>query len=216
MEESEYRILRERMVVEQLIPRGIHSERVLSAFKKVPRHAFIPELESDNTYGDFPLPIGEGQTISQPYMVALMSELLELKKDEKVLEIGTGSGYQAAILAELAGKVYSVERFENLAKSAERILEKLGYQNIKIKIGDGTLGWDEYAPYDGIIVTAGAPEIPKSLLEQLAEGGRLIIPVGGHYSQMLTLVRNVKGKFKTLDICGCIFVPLVGKEAWSK
>jgi len=216
MNEQNFDILRERMVREQLVPRGIIEEKVLSAFRQVPRHKFVPESEAGSAYGDYPLPIGEGQTISQPYMVAAMTELLDLKKSDKVLEIGAGSGYQAAILAELAGEVYSVERVQPLADLAKENLKMLGYANVKIKIGDGTLGWSENAPYDAIVVTAGSPEVPKALVEQLNEGGRLAIPVGGRYSQMLTKVQKLKGKIKATDVCGCVFVPLIGRQGWDK
>jgi protein-L-isoaspartate(D-aspartate) O-methyltransferase len=208
--------LRNRMVEEQLVPRGIFDERVLDAFRKVPRHTFIPDKSLENAYGDFPLPVGEGQTISQPYMVALMTQYLDLKADEKVLEVGTGSGYQAAILAELAKEVYSVERFTVLAERSRAVLKDLGYTNIKIRVGDGTEGWQGFAPYDGIIVTAGAPSVPEPLVEQLAEGGRLVIPVGGGFSQTLTLVRKKEGKIAQEEICGCVFVPLVGRYGWKK
>lgn len=204
------------MVREQLVPRGIVDEKVLSVFRKVPRHEFVPGNEAGGAYGDYPLPIGEGQTISQPYMVAAMTEILDLKKSDKVLEIGTGSGYQAAILAELAGEVYSVERVQALADWAKENLKRLGCTNVKIRVGDGTLGWSENAPYDAIVVTAGSPEVPKALVEQLNEGGRLTIPVGGYYSQMLTKVQKLKGKIKATDVCGCVFVPLIGRQGWDK
>jgi len=216
MKKSSFDVIRENMVNEQLIPRGISDEKVLQAFKRVPRHTFVSNAEIKDAYGDFPLPIGESQTISQPYMVALMTELLDLKKDDKVLEIGAGSGYQAAILAELAKEIYSVERIPDLAESAERILKGLGYESVNIRVGDGTLGWMENAPYNAIIVTAGAPKVPQALLDQLAEGGRLVLPLGGRYSQMLTIVKKSKGKFETQDVCACVFVPLVGKEGWKK
>ena len=211
----DYEILRERMVREQLIPRGIKNQKVLDAFRKVERHKFIPENLRNSAYADFPVPIGEGQTISQPYIVALMTECLNLNGQDKVLEIGTGSGYQAAILAELAGEVYTIERFETLAKRAEAILNELGYTNIKIKVGDGTLGWEEAAPFDKIIITAASPQIPLPLTEQLRENGKLILPLGESFSQVLTLVEKKKGKLEFMDICGCIFVPLVGKYAWK-
>lgn len=208
-------ILRNRMVQEQLIPRGIYDERVLNVFRKIPRHNFVPNESLENAYGDYPLPVGEGQTISQPYMVALMTQCLELKGNEKVLEIGTGSGYQSAILAELVKEVYSVERIASLAQRAKIILDDLGYTNIKIKVGDGTEGWDEFAPYDGIIVTAGAPFVPSPLLEQLAEGGIMAIPIGNAFSQVLTVVKKEKGRITQEEICGCVFVPLIGKFAWK-
>jgi len=211
----DFGLLREKMVDQQLVPRGISDTGVLAAFRKVPRHRFISGKETEDLYGDFPLPIGDGQTISQPYMVALMTELLNLKRNDRVLEIGTGSGYQTAILAELTAEVYTIERFPNLARRAEEVLAASGYANIKIKTGDGTLGWKEHAPFDAIIVTAGSPEIPKSLLDQLKEGGSLVIPVGGQYSQMLTRATKQKGKIKASSVCACVFVPLVGAEAWK-
>ena len=204
------------MVQEQLIPRGINEPRVLSAFRRVQRHKFVPNKMEDMAYSDHPLPVGEGQTISQPYMVALMTEKLALSGEEKVLEIGTGSGYQAAILAELAKEVYSMERFSPLANKAQETLASLGYNNIHIKVGDGTLGWKEFAPFDRIIVTAGAPHIPESLFEQLSENGKLVIPVGGSFSQVLTVAEKKRGKISQEEICGCVFVPLVGKEGWRR
>lgn len=205
--------LRKKMVQEQLIPRGIEDLNVLQAFEKVPRHKFVPEKYLDSAYADHPLPIGAGQTISQPYMVALMSQCLELTGKERVLEIGTGSGYQAAILAELTQEVYSVERLTSLAQSAKLRLKDLGYQNIQIKVLDGTSGWPEFAPYDRIIVTAATSAIPEPLIEQLKEGGRLLIPLGGSFTQILTQVKKRKDKIETSEICGCVFVPLVGKYA---
>lgn len=210
-----YESERNAMVARQLMPRGISDERVLEVFRKVPRHEFMPKSLLKEAYADHPLPIGEGQTISQPYMVALMTDCLKLKGSEKVLEIGTGSGYQTAILAELAKEVYSVERFETLAEKAKEALDGLGYKNIKIKTGDGTLGWEANAPYDGILVTAGAPNVPEALIKQLNENGRLAIPVGGTFSQVLTVVEKKKGKTLSTEVCGCVFVPLVGKEGWK-
>lgn len=212
----DYNLLRERMVREQLIGRGISDARVLNVFRKVERHKFVPQNLQEIAYSDHPLPVGEGQTISQPYMVALMTESLGLTGSERVLEVGTGSGYQAAILAELAKEVYTIERFEALADKAKETLEKLGYINIKIKVGDGTLGWVEHAPFDRIIVTAGAPHIPRSLVSQLNEDGKIVIPIGGTFSQVLTLVEKTRQKIMTQDICGCVFVPLVGKEGWRR
>ncbi len=204
------------MVKDQLIARGIKDKKVISAFLKVPREEFVPENLREYAYDDGPLPIGEGQTISQPYIVALMTECLNLKGDEKVLEIGTGSGYQAAILAEIGCKVYSIERIPVLAERAKRILEKLNY-NVKIKIGDGTIGWEEYAPYDRIIVTAAGPEIPDSLISQLSEnGGRLVMPVGDRFVQDLILVIKNGEKLEKINLGGCQFVPLIGKEAWKE
>ena len=211
----DYENLRKRMVEEQLIPRGIKNQRVLGVFYKIERHKFIPEDLRNSAYADFPVPIGEGQTISQPYIVALMTEYLGLTGKEKVLEIGTGSGYQTAILSELAGEIYSVERFEVLAGRAQTILNELGYKNIKVKAGDGTLGWEEAAPFDRIIITAASPKIPLPLIEQLADNGKLILPLGESFSQVLTLLEKKEGKLKSIDICGCVFVPLVGKHGWS-
>jgi protein-L-isoaspartate(D-aspartate) O-methyltransferase len=212
----DYAVLRKRMIDEQLIPRGIKDPRVLDAFYKVERHKFIPEELRTSAYADFPVPIGEGQTISQPYIVALMTECLELSGQEKVLEIGTGSGYQAAILAELAKEVYTVERFGSLTKRAESVLNELGYKNIKIKVDDGTLGWQECAPFERIIITAASPRIPLPLVEQLKETGKLILPLGESFSQVLTLVEKVKGELISTQICGCVFVPLIGKYAYKE
>lgn len=206
--------MRKAMVEEQLIPRGISDARVLDAFRKVPRDKFVPEDYKDSAYNDYPLPIGNGQTISQPYIVALMTECLNPKEDDKILEIGTGSGYQMAILAEIAKEVYSVERFEELADRSGKVLDFLGYKNYKIKVGDGTLGWEEHSPYDGILVTAAAPRIPGSLTQQLKDGGRLVIPIGGPFGQALTIVEKKGASIKTKEVCGCVFVPLVGKEGW--
>ena len=211
-----YKKLRERMVREQFIARGIADQRVLAAFYKVEREKFVPSEVRDNAYQDFPLSIGEGQTISQPYMVALMTQSLELKGNERVLEIGTGSGYQTAILAELARKVYSVERMRTLAERARKLLEKLGYSNVKILLGDGTLGWEESSPYDRILVTAGAKEIPQPLTDQLEEEGVMIIPVGNSYSQDLRVVRKRKNRIKTARVEKCVFVPLIGKYGWDE
>lgn len=207
--------LRKQMVETQLIPRGIKDKKVIEAFLKVPREEFVPEEMKKYAYDDTPLPIGKGQTISQPYMVALMTELLQLKGGERVLEIGTGSGYQAAILAEIGCEVYSVERIPELAERAKKILQKFGY-NVKIKVGDGTVGWQEWAPYDGIIVTAGGPKIPDALIEQLKEGGRLVMPVGDMYFQDLIRVTKIRGKLYKENFGGCQFVPLKGKNGWQE
>ncbi|MEA3328574.1 MAG: protein-L-isoaspartate(D-aspartate) O-methyltransferase [Candidatus Omnitrophota bacterium] len=212
-----WRELSRQMVDSQLIFRGVSDKSVLAAFGNVPRHRFIPEgLDKINPYGDYPLSIGEGQTISQPYMAALMTESLQLKGGEKVLEIGTGSGYQAAVLAELTEKVYTIERIASLAKRAEQTLSELGYANIKIKTDDGSLGWKEFSPYDAIVVTAGAPSIPPCLVEQLAGKGRLVLPVGNAFNQMLTLLTRDNDQVIKSDICSCVFVPLIGKEGWKK
>lgn len=212
----DYESERKIMVEEQLIGRGIRDRRVLDAMGKVPRHLFVEEALRSRAYGDYPLPIGEKQTISQPYMVALMTESLELKGDEKVLEIGTGSGYQSAVLAELCEKVYSVERIKSLAVKARDRLDSLGYLNVAIKIFDGTYGWIEYAPYDAIIVTAGAPDIPKSLIDQLAVGGRMVIPIGDEFSQTLVKLEKGRDGITTTNICGCVFVKLVGNHGWKE
>ncbi len=210
-----YQKARERMVRTQIASRGIKDPRVLAAMLKVPRHLFVEEALKDQAYGDYPLPIGEGQTISQPYIVALMTEALELKGPEKVLEVGTGSGYQAAILAELAKWVYSIERYPSLAERAKRILERLGYRNVIIKVGDGTKGWPEVAPFDAIIVTAAGPKIPEPLLEQLAEGGRLVMPVGDEWSQFLIKVTKKGGKFLKENLGAVRFVKLVGEYGFK-
>ncbi len=208
--------LRDFMVQTQLIPRGIHDERVLRAMRKVPRHLFVDESSRYKAYEDMALPINEGQTISQPYMVAVMTELLELKGTEKVLEVGTGSGYQAAILAELSKKVYTIERFEKLAQEAEEKFRALGYNNINVRTGDGTLGWTEEAPFDRIIITAGTPRVPDPLIQQLAQGGIIVGPVGERFSQQLVKVKKsaqgLSEEFHTV----CVFVPLVGKYGWDR
>lgn len=212
----DFEVLRKKMVEEQLIPRGIKDPRVLEAFRKVERHKFLPQDLRGAAYADFPVPIGEGQTISQPYIVALMTECLGLTGSEKVLEIGTGSGYQAAILAEVSKEVYSIERFAGLAKRAEATLRELGYTNIKIKVDDGTLGWPEFSPFDRIIITAASPRIPLPLTEQLKEPGKLILPLGENLSQVLTVAEKKEGRLESIQVCGCVFVPLVGKFGWKE
>lgn len=202
---------RERMVITQLQARGIRDSRVIAAFCKVPREHFVLPEHKDESYNDYPLPIGNGQTISQPYMVALMTESLALRQDERVLEIGTGSGYQTAILAELCKEVYTVERVASLSETAQKRLTSLGYSNIWLKTGDGSCGWPEYAPYNAIIVTCAAPELPPPLLEQLSDGGRSVIPIGGNFSQMLTVFEKRDSEINERSACGCVFVPLVGK-----
>ena len=216
MTEDNYTAERARMVDRQIAPRGVSDPRVLAAMRKVPRHRFIPSHLWDQAYGDYPLPIGEDQTISQPYIVALMTELLELKATDRVLEIGTGSGYQAAILAELAARVYSIDRVASLLARAEQILASLGYTNIKTRVGDGTLGWPEEMPFDAIIVTAGAPQVPRPLTEQLALGGRLVIPVGDTWSQTLTCIRQTTDGLKFEYHGGCRFVRLIGEYGWEE
>ena len=212
----EFATARNRMVETQLISRGIKDKRVLDVMRKVPRHRFVEEALTNQAYSDHPLPIGEKQTISQPYMVALMTEALELQGHEKVLEIGTGSGYQTAILAELTEKIYSIERIRSLTAKARRILDELGYLNVVLKVGDGTFGWKKEAPFDGIIVTAGSPDVPQPLVDQLPVGGRLVIPVGDRYTQsLLRIVREKKGLTKT-DLGGCRFVNLLGEHGWKE
>lgn len=206
---------REKMVREQIERRGIKDSRVIEVMKKVERHKFVDEGLQDRAYKDSPLPIGQSQTISQPYIVALMTEKLELNGDENILEIGTGSGYQAAILAELCEKVFSIERDPFLAKRARKTLDELGYNNIVIKVNDGTLGWKEFAPYDGIIVTAGAPVVPHNLLEQLKENGKIVIPVGDMHAQRLCAVTKKRSRYSMEEVCNCAFVPLIGVNGWS-
>ncbi len=206
---------RKEMVEFQIKRRGVKDPLVLKAMLKVKRHLFVPENLRKEAYEDYPLPIGEDQTISQPYMVAIMTELLELRGGERVLEIGTGSGYQTAILAEIAEEVYSVERLESLAFRAKKLLDKLGYLNIKIKVGDGSEGWEEFSPYDAILVTAGAPDVPEPLFKQLKEGGRLVIPIGGRFSQVLVRVRKIKGEKEVEEFFDCAFVPLIGKYGFG-
>lgn len=207
--------LRKRMVTEQISARGIADKRVLEAFLKVPRHLFIPDAMHGSSYADYPVPIGECQTISQPYIVALMTESLHLSGNEKVLEVGTGSGYQAAILAELAGDVYTVERLEGLNERAQKILAQLGYGNVHTRCADGTLGWPEESPFERILITAATPSIPQPLIEQLAEGGRIVAPVGERFSQMLILAQKNEGRITETPVCGCVFVPLLGKHGFK-
>jgi len=211
----DYRLAREKMVKNQLMPRGIKDAGVLKAMGKIPRDRFVEEALVGEAYNDHPLPIGHGQTISQPFIVALMTEALELTGEEKTLEIGTGSGYQTAILADLSKKVYTIERIRPLLVKARNTLAELGYHNILFKAFDGTLGWKEYEPYDAIIVTAGAPKIPQPLLDQLAEGGRLVIPVGNKFSQELIQVSRRKGNYLQENLGGCRFVDLVGVHGWK-
>ena len=205
-----------RMVEEQIIARGVKDERVLAAMRKVPRHEFLPEAIRGMAYQDSALPLGEAQTMSQPYMVALMTEQLELKGHERVLEIGTGSGYQAAVLSELCEKVYTVERIKMLADRARQSLDRLGYRSVAIKVYDGTYGWKEMAPFDAILVTAGAPDVPVPLVEQLKEGGRMVIPVGERFGQtLLKIVKTPEGPFTERSI-PCVFVPLIGNHGWKE
>jgi len=204
------------MVDEQIASRGIKDIRVLNALNKVPRHLFVEEALQGQAYNDYPLPIGEKQTISQPFMVALMTEALELKGEERVLEIGTGSGYQAAILAELAERVYSIERIRSLANRARTLLHELHYYNVEIGVSDGTQGLKEKAPFEAITVTAGAPDVPQPLLDQLTVGGRLVVPVGDAFSQILVRVTRMKRGFKRQEMGGCHFVRLIGKNGWQE
>lgn len=213
-EQNAYYIARKKMVEEQLKPQ-IKDERVLSVMSKVPRDRFVPNALIAQAYSDYPVNIGEGQTISQPLIVAMMTELLCLKGTEKVLEIGTGSGYQTAILCELAKKVYSIERIFSLSNRARRTLYDLGYVNFALRVGDGTKGWPEEAPFDGIIVAAGAPALPQKLCRQLAEGGRLVIPVGGEDVQILKVITKVGNEFKEVSVSGCRFVKLIGEQGWN-
>jgi len=206
----------EHLLERELRPAGITDERVLSAMRKVRREKFIPDSLRDRAYGNYPLPIGENQTISQPYIVALMTQALSIKPTDKVLEIGTGSGYQAAILAELASIVYTIERIETLSNRARTNLYSQGYNNIYLIVGDGTKGLEEYAPYDKIMVTAAAPHVPGSLLSQLANGGKLVIPVGNRFVQDLQLVEKAQnGRIYKSSLGGCRFVPLIGDEGWN-
>jgi protein-L-isoaspartate(D-aspartate) O-methyltransferase len=209
---------RKKMVDAQIRSRGMTDERVLRAMEKIPRHLFVDAGLVDQAYNDNPLPIGEKQTISQPYIVAIMTEALELKGREKVLELGTGSGYQAAILAELADRVFTIERIASLAQKARKLLESLNYYNVVIRVGDGTYGWREEAPFDAILVAAGSPSIPRTLVEQLAVGGRLVIPVGGRASQSLIKLTRLSAdpeNVKKEDLGGCRFVSLIGEHGWK-
>jgi len=206
---------RRRMVKDQIEERGVTDQRVLKALAKVPRHLFVPEALIDQAYDDSPLVIGHGQTISQPYTVAFMTEALELKGDERVLEIGTGSGYQAAVLAELAQEIFSIERIPELADLARERLADLGYKNVRVKVGDGTLGWEEFAPYGAIMVTASGPEIPEPFIAQLAEGGRLVLPVGDRSSQNMYRVRKKRGELVKDYLGPFRFVELVGEHGYK-
>lgn len=207
---------RNRMVEEQIVGRGVKNERVLAAMRKVPRHEFLPEAIRGMSYEDSALPLGEGQTMSQPYMVALMTELLDLTGTERVLEIGTGSGFQAAVLAELCEKVYTVERIKSLADKARAALDRLGYQRVAIKVYDGTYGWKDMSPFDAIMVTAGSPEVPAPLVEQLKVGGRMVIPVGERYGQeLLVIVKTAEGVVTRKSV-PCMFVPLIGNHGWKE
>jgi protein-L-isoaspartate(D-aspartate) O-methyltransferase len=209
-----YDRLRHEMVEKQIAARGISDPRVLAAMRTVPRHLFVSEALMDQAYSDFPLPIGEQQTISQPFIVAEMTQALQLTPEDRVLEIGTGSGYQAAILAQIAYRVYTIERIHSLYVKTRRLFDKLGYHNVVTRYSDGTTGWKDESPFDAIIVTAGAPEIPAVLVNQLAMDGRMVIPVGNQHSQdLIRLVREKSGVGQT-NLGGCRFVKLVGEHGW--
>jgi len=210
-----FKRIREKMIDTQIAARGICDHGVLEAMRKVPRHLFVGEALQDQAYGDFPLPIGESQTISQPYIVAEMTQALELNKDDRVLEIGTGSGYQTAILAELAFRVYTIERVRGLFVMARKLLDQLGYHNVVARCSDGTIGWPDESPFEAIIVTAGAPEVPEKLVQQLAPGGRLVIPVGDRFSQTLLKFRRDEDGVHKTDLGGCRFVKLIGEHGWK-
>jgi len=203
------------MIEEQLVRRGITDERVIAAMRRIPRHLFVEEALRDRAYGDHPLPIGEGQTISQPYIVAQMTSLLALVGTEKILEVGTGSGYQTAVLAALARRVCSIERLPSLAVRARSLVEGLGISNVWIRVGNGTLGWPDEAPFDRILIAAGAPAVPPPLVQQLGAGGRMVLPVGDLTNQTLTMVEQGAGTMQTTTWGDCTFVKLVGKYAWD-
>lgn len=213
----DFTIARRRMVAEQVVARGITDSRVIDAMLKVPRHKFVEEALEGKAYQDAPLPIGEKQTISQPYMVAVMSEALNLKGFETVLEVGTGSGYQAAVLALLADRVFSLERIPALARRARKILDECGFSKVNIRLADGTHGWQDMAPFDAIVVTAGAPEVPQNYLDQLTVGGRLVIPVGDRDSQVLMRIKRTgEREYEEERLLGCRFVPLIGNHGWNE
>ena len=214
--DRDMRAERERMISGHLLARGIRDQAVIRAMREVPREAFVPPELARLAYEDGPLPIDEGQTISQPYIVAYMIEALELQGTERVLEIGTGSGYAAAVLSRCAAEVFTVERIASLAHQARARLQQLGYRNVTVLLGDGTLGWPEHAPYDAIVVTAGAPEVPAALLSQLAPGGGLVIPVGStqHLQSLVRVRRAGEGSFRHEELCPVRFVPLIGEQGW--
>lgn len=214
-DENLFAVSRARMVESQLRARGIRDPLVLEAFADVPRHRFVRSPNLEEAYADYPLPIGEAQTISQPYIVALMLQELMIKKGEKTLEIGTGSGYQTALLAEMGCNVYTIERFASLQNRAKAALDELGYTEINYKVGDGTLGWAEEAPFDCITIGAAAPKTPPTLIGQLSDKGRMILPIGGPGRQELTMIEKIDGRIRERVICSCVFVQLIGREGWS-
>ena len=213
-EPIKYERQREEMVRSQIESRGIKAPEVLAAFRRVPRHLFVSEALRDQAYGDYPLPIGEQQTISQPYIVAEMTQALDLGKDDRVLEIGTGSGYQAAILAQIVYRVYTIERKRPLFLQARNLFDKLHYHNIVMKYADGTKGWQDESPFDGVIVTAGAPQIPDVLIDQLSDGGRMVVPVGNQHTQELIKIFRDDQNIRQTNLGGCRFVKLVGEHGW--
>ena len=212
---DKFKQLRKEMVELQLIKRGITDKGVIDAFREIPREMFVAEDLKNSAYMDSPLPIREGQTISQPYIVALMTESLSLSKEDIILEVGTGSGYQAAILSKIVKKVYTVERNPSLAEASKKALKELGIKNVSIKTGDGTIGWPEHAPFDGILVTAAAPYIPEHLKSQLKEGRNMVLPIGGKSFQDLVVVTKINGELEEETLCGCMFVPLIGEQGWE-
>ena len=206
---------RNDMVESQIIARGVTDLSVIKAMRKIPRHLFVSEALVETAYGDHPLPIGEGQTISQPYIIAEMTQALELKGNERILEIGTGSGYQAAVLAAIVDRVYTIERNNTLFLNTKKLFDKLKYHNIVTKYSDGTLGWDQESPFDAIIVTAGGQKIPEPLIKQLSLGGKLIMPVGGNFSQELIIIEKTNTGIITKNLGGCRFVKLIGRHGWK-
>lgn len=215
-ESLKYQRLREEMVAQQIEARGITQPEVVDALRKIPRHLFVSEALRDQAYGDFPLPIGEQQTISQPYIVAEMTQALRLTKEDRVLEIGTGSGYQAAVLAHIAYRVYTIERIRSLYLQARRLFDELRLFNIVTRYGDGSKGWEEESPFNAIILTAGAPRIPEAILDQLAIGGRLVAPIGNQHSQELIKITKDKRGLHQSNLGGCRFVKLVGEHGWKE
>lgn len=216
MNANSYQPLLEEMISDQLIDRGITDDKIIEAFRSNPRHFFVPRKSREEAYADRPLPIESGQTISQPYIVALMTETLAPSSDDSVLEIGTGSGFQTAILASLAGKVFTVEKKEILLEKAKEVHGKLGLKNIRYREGDGTKGWEEYSPFDRILGTGSVPEIPEPFIDQLDDGGRMVLPVGGRRQQRLTLLKKTEGETTRQESSYCSFLPLIGKNGWDE